>query len=907
MWPKHKLKIITSLLLLFAFVLVIVDFWGVRFTTNDDARIANWAVNGGHTALGLAKGQGRVYFFYHFPVLLFIAGFWQSVIYDILQYGSYLLALISVAMAVAVYASWRYALVFVLLYVSTLVGTWDHTLMTSVPLYHFLVIINMAVNLLLLAAYRRGGRAIWLVLFFPLFVLSIFGQEYQVIIASALAIISLFTRHENWQGVPQWPRRRLQLAAAILLIGVIYVAVALAWRLTYGNAYDGAEVTVGGFNLRHFFGVLLHWSVSGNVLYHWFHHYTVWMVLSDVTQGYKINFSPSEILSALTAWDVLKAAALSGAGYLALNVAEEKRISLLGLCSMLLAAGIIMYAPTFLLALTPKYQGWYGQGVIAYTYTSLSNIGLMLALAVLVGAAEHHLSSKYMMLRWVVRGGFMLGLVVAAITSAHHNHIVARAMKEGGSRWAALDMVMRTPIKEEMRGNLLIGTRMSDYYWAIPGREEYWKDFIAGTYKLDVDFRRRMDPNLISDRKRPIFYLDFAYLPEANESVAIINRVSYEGGRLYSNDTRLVSAYPLIAGLSYNTQDGGQRRILLASQSYEKIDGLYLYRLGNIQADVGTLRIDEQVMWAPPKILEGEAYRLGSELLFGEGGLGRLYMTTGWSGTEKNHTWAVGPQSGLRFLAVEISSCDLKVTMSAWGFYVADKMPRPLLTINVNGKPLWADELTVEREISFVIPKGEWRPGHWLDMRFEHSFARVPRDIGVSPDTRALAIGLRRMKIDGCGGVTAAEVRQNGYEFGEVIKFTAEGKGVDYQKNGWAAPEAAHTWMLGGESQMVLPLARRPTCDLRLKLRVMPFYVEGKMPYPLFDIIANGENIGGRRIEGEQELTLVLPKSIVDRRPALELQFLHPDFRSPKEVLGSGDERLLAVGAKSFQLEQACP
>lgn len=905
MWSEHKTKLVSAALLVFAFALVIADFWGVRFTTNDDARIANWAVNNGHTALGLARGQGRIYFFYHFPILLFIAGFWQSVIYDILQYGSYLLALIGVVAVLAVYLSWRYALIFALVYVATLVGTWDHTLMTSVPLYHFVVILNMAANLLLLAAYRRDGRIIWLVLFFPLHALSIFGQEYQVIIASGISIIALFSRHESWQGVPQWPRRRWYLAAAIVLIGLAYTAAAVGWRMAHGNSYDGAEVTVGNFNLRQFFGVLLQWSISGNVLYHWVHPYSVWMVLSDTTQGYKITFSVPAILSTLTAWDVLKAAALSGAGYLALTVAPERRLSASGVLVMLVVAGIIMYAPTFLLALTPKYQGWYGQGVIAYTYTSLSNVGFILALAVLFGAIEQRLAIAP--LRWIAQACFMLALAAAAITGAHHNHIVARAMKEGGARWAALDMTMKTPIKDELRGSLMIGTRMSDYYWAIPGREDYWRDFISGTYKLDLDFRRRMDPSLLAGQRRPLFYFDYAYLPDANESVAIINRATYENGRLYSSDARLLSARPLIAALNYTTRDGGQYRILLASRPFERVNGLYLYPLGNIQADVGSIRVDEQVMWASPKILDGEIYRLGTELRFGEEGLGRRYMAGGWSGVEKNHTWAVGPRSGLRFLAAQSSSCDLKVTMSAWGFYAADKMPRPLLSISVNGRQLWSEELTTEREISFIIPRREWRAGQWVDMRFDHAFARVPRDLGVSPDTRALAIGVRSLKIQGCEIAGENSGTPNGYDYGEAIDFTTGGNAVIYQQAGWALPEAQHTWMLGSESQLLLPLAQRPACDLRLRLRAMPFYVEGKMPYPRLEVVANGESIGNTRIEGEQELVLPLSRAIVERRPALELQFLHPDFKTPQEVLGSIDTRPLSVGVRSLQLEQVCP
>ncbi|MBP7065549.1 hypothetical protein [Ferrovibrio sp.] len=905
MWSEHKTKLIAAALLIFSFALVIADFWGVRFTTNDDARIANWAVNNGHTALGLARGQGRIYFFYHFPIILFIAGFWQSVIYDILQYGSYLLALVGVVAVLAVYTSWRYALFFALVYVATLVGTWDHTLMTSVPLYHFVVIINMAVNLLLLAAYRRDGRIIWLLLFFPLHALSIFGQEYQVIIASGISIISLFSRHENWQGVAQWSRRRWHLAAAIIVVGLAYTAAAIAWRMTYGNSYDGAEVTVGGFNLRQFIGVLLHWSVSGNVLYHWLHPYSVWMVLSDATQGYKISFALPAILSTLTGWDLLKAAALGGAGYLTFTIASERRLSGLGVLAMLVVAGIIMYAPTFLLALTPKYQGWYGQGVIAYTYTSLSNVGFMLAIAVLFGAVEQRLG--ILPLRWIARACFVFGLAAAAITGAHHNHIVARAMKEGGARWAALDMTMKTPIKEELRGSLVIGTRMSDYYWAIPGREDYWKDFITGTYKLDLEFRRRMDPNLISDQKRSLFYFDYAYLPDADESVAIVNRANYENGRLYSSDTRLLSKRPLVAALNYTTRDGGQHRILLASRPFERVNGLYLYPLGNIQADVGTIRVDEQVMWAPPKILEGEVYRLGTELRFGEEGRGRLYMAGGWSGVEKQHTWAIGPQSGLRFLAAQSSSCDLKVTMSAWGFYVADKMPRPLLTISVNGKPLWAEEVTTEREISFMIPRREWRAGQWVDMRFDHAFARVPRDLGASPDTRALAIGLRSLKIQGCEATGESIGLSNGYEFGELINFAIGGNAQAYQQSGWGTPEVQHTWMLGSESLMQLPLSKRPACDLRLKLRAVPFYVEGKMPYPRLEVVANGETIGNARIQGDQELVLPLSRAIVERRSTLELQFLHPDFKTPQEVLGSTDTRPLSVGVKSLQLEQVCP
>jgi hypothetical protein len=901
----QKTSLVIAGLLLLVFVLVIADFWGVRFTTNDDANNGIWGYTG-HSALGLAKGQGRIYHLYHFPILLFIFNFWKYVAYDILQYGSYLLALISVGAAIAAFLSLRIAAFFLLLYCASLIGTWDHTLMTSVPFYHFVVVINMALVALVIAAYRRSGSWFWLPLLYLLFVLACIGQEYQVIFISAVFFFCVMARKPAWNTLPDWPRRRWRLIAGAALLAVIYVVAAIGWRLAYGNSYDGAEVKLQGFDWRNALNVFFVWSLSGNIFAHWYKSYMVYMSVGDVGQFFPVGLSMSAVFSTLQAWDLVKAAAIAVAGFYILMRIEARRFSLLGLFAGIVLAGVIAFTPSFFLALTPKYQDWFRQGVRAYTYTSLSNIGLMFGVTAGLLALEQWISMIF--LRRMLQVVIILLLTLAGITSAHHNHVVARSMKEAGARWTALDMAMRTPIKEEIRGKILIGTRFSDYFWAIPGRPEYWEKLLKGVYGVDVSFRRRIDASTPLDGSQALIYVDHGYLSWSGESLGLVAQVSYDQGRLMAQNLRILSERPVNAGLQYQDRQGSTYRVILGGAlKPERVNDVYVYTLSAREINVATVRIDEQLLWAFPKVVDGEPYRLGSKIEFGISGTSGAYKSMGWSGTEAQITWAVGPVSRLRFLAMENSSCDLKVSLDGWGFFVPGKMAPPIVTVSVNGQSIWSGPIAEPRLIEFTIPRRLWQAGRFIEIRFDHPFAAVPRDVGHSPDTRPLAIALRSLMINGCpsNDSTAGNI---GYGFGENLAFQDGGSGIPVLGQGWSTPESGHVWSLGGESTVAVPLAQLPRCDIEIGIRAMPFYVSDKMVPPRLDVLVNGEAAGSaQNFDREIEMKLRVPQAIAARYPVLDIRFRHPDFRTPKSVLGSNDERPISLGLKALQIGEKCP
>ena len=98
----------------------------------------------------IAKSQARLYFYYHIWHLIFIQTFWDTIFYDILQTGTHLLSIILITYVLYLYTNNKHYLLYPLIYISTTPILWDHTLTTSVPLYHFTYLIKLCLIFILI-------------------------------------------------------------------------------------------------------------------------------------------------------------------------------------------------------------------------------------------------------------------------------------------------------------------------------------------------------------------------------------------------------------------------------------------------------------------------------------------------------------------------------------------------------------------------------------------------------------------------------------------------------------------------------------------------------------------------------------------------------------------------------------
>ena len=123
------------------------NIWGVRFTTSDDSHQLLWAQ---HDIMqqfdlidGIAKNQSRIYFYYHVWYLLYMHYFWDSIVYDIIQTSSLVISIILISYTLLLYTKNKHYILYPLIYITLTPVVWEHSIITSIPLYHYVYIIKL--------------------------------------------------------------------------------------------------------------------------------------------------------------------------------------------------------------------------------------------------------------------------------------------------------------------------------------------------------------------------------------------------------------------------------------------------------------------------------------------------------------------------------------------------------------------------------------------------------------------------------------------------------------------------------------------------------------------------------------------------------------------------------------------
>jgi hypothetical protein len=131
--------------------------------------------------------------------------------------------------------------------------------------------------------------------------------------------------------------------------------------------------------------------------------------------------------------------------------------------------------------------------------------------------------------------------------------------------------------------------------------------------------------------------------------------------------------------------------------------------------------------------------------------------------------------------------------------------------------------------------------------------------------------------------------------FGRSISFGKRGRSEQVIGSGWSFQEAAYRWMVGGFSELALPMpAESNAADFILMLRVTPYTANGQIDCQRCTVVCGAETVA--------EVKLVTPSWIGFRISAeavvsekLAILFVHPDAGSPQKFGISRDSRELAI------------
>lgn len=733
-------------LIAIAYAITISDFWGVRFTTADDSRIASESFVENNEAWRLATEQGRLYFFHHFPVLEFVLHQWRTSFYDWLHYGTYFLALLIFATSIAIYGGCALGVSFVLIYLATLAGVWEHALITSVPFYHFFVLIVFSALIVSIAMARVTGRTGWIVAAVFAFLYVVVGHEYQVIYGVAAVVIAgnapmIFNNHPRWGGCKN------KLYLSVIVLTILYVACLVVWRAYWGTIYSGADVEIDKFDVRTYLNMVVTWSFSDNVVYRIVKPYAFRFSVDGVIETYRINY---DLLSAIRNIEIVSALRGVFLGFVGCIVTERKFInkffSRAAVWQMLCLGAIIVFTPSVLLAMTTKYSEWYKMGVETYTYSSISNFGAVLIIATLwlTALAKIRIGPIYVMFRCVT----IVALVCLSLLASIHNHVVGNGMREATTKWKVLDMMFMLPESEQFSGAAIYGNRMGNFIWSVPTPAEYWREFIKNVYKVDVNFI--LDKRNLQGVGGKIYYVDPVYLPNMRGGVGILSQATSD---LYSDEFVLFSENPLNISVTYRDRKGGVYRVFptKVELNTDRIgtQRVHSYRVRGKDIELSTIQVVDALLVSAidlsPPIVEFDV-----PIFFGKEGKGARYQVAGWSVPEDGHTWGMGNNSSLNFIIEKDVKCDVGVFIDGWVFEDPKNNVKPVIDILVNGMSVWSASVDTREGIRFRIPNSVLKESEFITVEIQNDMPASPHSVDQSGDRRLLSLAVKSVTFLGC-------------------------------------------------------------------------------------------------------------------------------------------------------------
>ncbi|WP_031553197.1 class I SAM-dependent methyltransferase [Parvularcula oceani] len=139
---------------------------------------------------------------------------------------------------------------------------------------------------------------------------------------------------------------------------------------------------------------------------------------------------------------------------------------------------------------------------------------------------------------------------------------------------------------------------------------------------------------------------------------------------------------------------------------------------------------------------------------------------------------------------------------------------------------------------------------------------------------------------------------------GERVQFTLDGRGQQFQGEGWIGTEKQHTWTRGEISalQIKYDQERHEHADgVMLSFSLRPFVRPPALKSQPLRIAVNGEEGPNHRLKQRTTLSMLLPAREV-QEPVM-IQFQHPEFTRPCDVVpGSTDRKPLAMAFEWFSM-----
>jgi hypothetical protein len=139
-----------------------------------------------------------------------------------------------------------------------------------------------------------------------------------------------------------------------------------------------------------------------------------------------------------------------------------------------------------------------------------------------------------------------------------------------------------------------------------------------------------------------------------------------------------------------------------------------------------------------------------------------------------------------------------------------------------------------------------------------------------------------------------------------AIDFGATGNAGEYRRTGWADPEPNHTWTVGPESRLELPVPPLPG-PCRMVIELGPFVSPPTLSAQRLQVLVNGCAAGEFFIREVGPIECPIPREAIESGSGLAVTFRHPGAARPREICGAPDDRPIALAFERLTLYWAAP
>jgi hypothetical protein len=473
---------------LLLFIIAVITLYPLIFvgiTTHDDAEISlnfGWSTGLFETAAWKAELQGRIAFFWFYPLLRLPYAFDSPIFYLVTKYGSLLVLLAAFYyMIFKVIRSDRIALLSLLLFFVFVQNGWDHNALTSYPFAFNLIAALFLFSMGLLATAIDEKRISLAIIASLLYFFALASELFVLFFPFYLVLLTRGRKPEETYSkliISRW----LYISPAIFSL-VTYLILYIIWRALHPSNYDGNSL-----NTVNFLGVV---KVVGAYSLSAFPFQSLQFFFSPAHQSiYSDSVGLSGILTNLSAAIYIKPILVSSIFYLLLTVIryDVTRIKLLHTSIVLAFIGIFL--PNLLLGLVQKHQIWVASASYSYLYTFYSFLSAIILMALLL-ALLHLISRAWK--SWIRKTVFlMLTLSLAFVTFAVdvRNHYITNDQKLSHRKWQLMEAMVNSPaFAEVLDGSVIVAPTLTSHQRGIAAAPSlYWSKYVKKKTGKSVNF-----------------------------------------------------------------------------------------------------------------------------------------------------------------------------------------------------------------------------------------------------------------------------------------------------------------------------------------------------------------------------------------------------------------------------------